>query len=285
MNGIESGTWVGPLPVKHDLAPFFAFSGLIALLMTLASLAGLLFQSSIYPTDELRLSFVPNDVVNLVIGLPVLLGSMGLAWRGKLIGLLFWPGALLYVLYMYIVYLVAAPFNSLFLAYLTLVMLSVYTLISLLLSIDGEAVYQRLRGVVSEKIAGGVLAGLALLFFLRVIGVVLSAIGSQEVLSQSEIALLVADFTIAPAQFIGGILLWQRKTLGYVGGVGLLFQASMLFIGLIFILLLQPLLTAAPINMMDILVVFVMGMICFIPFGLFLRGVLAERRTLPSIDS
>ena len=43
MNGIESGGRVGPLPVKHDLAPFLAFSGLIALLMTIASLAGLLF--------------------------------------------------------------------------------------------------------------------------------------------------------------------------------------------------------------------------------------------------
>jgi len=285
MNGIISGPPSGSLPVKYGLALFYAFSFLVALLMTAASLAGLLFQSSIYPTDELRLSFVPNDVVNLVVLLPILIGSMGLAWRGKLIGLLFWPGALLYVLYTYIVYLFAAPFNALFLVYLTLVMLSVYMLAGLMMSIDGEIVRQRLQGVVREKIAGGVLSGLALLFFLRVIGVVLSALSNQEMLSQAETALLVTDFIIAPAQFIGGILLWQRKTLGYVGGVGLLFQASMLFIGLIFILFLQPLITAVPINLTDIFVVFVMGMICFIPFGLFLRGILSERRTLPSIDS
>jgi hypothetical protein len=34
-----------------------------------------------------------------MIGLPILRGSMGLARRGKLLGLLLWPGALFYVLY------------------------------------------------------------------------------------------------------------------------------------------------------------------------------------------
>ena len=106
MDGIVSGAQSERLAVKHSLAPIYALSGLAALLMIGASIAGLLYQSSIYPTDELLLSFVPNDVVNLVIGLPILLGSMGLAWRGKLIGLLFWPGALLYVLYIYINYLI-----------------------------------------------------------------------------------------------------------------------------------------------------------------------------------
>jgi hypothetical protein len=36
---------------------------------------------------------------------------------------------------------------------------------------------------------------------------------------------------------------------------------------------LQPLLTDAPLVPADILVVFVMGLVCFIPFALFVRGV------------
>lgn len=205
-----------------------------------------------------------------------------MAWRSKLIGVLFWPGALLYVLYNYIIYLFAVPFNELFLVYLTLVMLSVYSMAGLIMNIDGEIVHKQLKDVVPAKIAGSVLAGLAALFFLRVIGVVLSALSSQAVLTPAELALLIADFLIAPAQFIGGILLWRRKTLGYVSGLRLLFQSSTLFIGLIFILILQPLITAVPIQVTDILVIFILGMICFIPFGLFLRGILSERSTLPS---
>ncbi len=62
--------------------------------MTGASAAGLLFPAALYPAQALRQSFVTNDVVNLVIGLPFLLGTPALARRGRLAGLLFWPGAL-----------------------------------------------------------------------------------------------------------------------------------------------------------------------------------------------
>jgi hypothetical protein len=68
--------------------------------------------------------------------------------------------------------------------------------------------------------------------------------------------------------------LLRQQALGYVGGTGLLFLGSMLFVGLILFLLLQPLLTDAQFVLTDIIVTFVMGLICFIPFGFFLRGVI-----------
>jgi hypothetical protein len=62
--------------------------------------------------------------------------------------------------------------------------------------------------------------------------------------------------------------------LGYVTGLGLLFQASLLFIGLIVFLLVQPILTTGAFSLVDIVVVFVMmGLICFVPFALYVRGV------------
>ena len=78
---------------------------------------------------------------------------------------------------------------------------------------------------------------------------------------------------IIPAWIIGGALLWRRQALGYVAGAGLLFQASMLFVGLIIFLLLQPVLTDAPFAAANVAVVFVMGLVCFIPFLVFTRGV------------
>jgi hypothetical protein len=134
-------------------------------------------------------------------------------------------------------------------------------------------VKQRLNGRVPERVAGGILAGLGALFFLRVIGEIIGALIDQAVIPETELALLVTDFLITPAWIIGGALLWRRQALGYVVGTGLLFQASMLFIGLIMLMLLQPLLTSTPLALIDIVVVFVMGLVCFIPFGLFVRGV------------
>ena len=262
------------LPVRYDLKLGYLFSLLIAMLTAIASIASLLYPNDIYPTEELRQTFIANDIVNLFIGLPILLGSMWLARRGKLIGLLFWPGALFYGLYNYLVYLFGMPFNVMFPLYLAIVTLSIYTTIGLVASIEGEVVKQRLNGRVPERFAGGVLIGFGILFMIRVIVVMANALASQTSIAGVELGLLVADFIVSGALMIGGALLWRRQALGYVGGTGLLFQASMLFIGLIAFLFLQPLLTEAPFLLTDVVVVFVMGLICFIPFAFFVRGVI-----------
>jgi hypothetical protein len=240
--------------------------------MAVASAAGLLYTTNIYPTQELLKTFVANDVVNLFIGLPILLGSLWLARRGKLIGLLFWPGALFYVLYNYIVYVLGMPITLMSLLYLALVTMSAYPLLSLVTSIDRKAIQHRLSGAVPERFAGGVLTGLGTLFFLRVIGVMVNALINQTPVARTELALHVADLVIAPAWVIGGILLWRRQALGYVAGAGLLFQASMLFIGLLVFFVLQPFLAATPFPVEDFVVIFVMGLVCFVPFALFVRG-------------
>jgi hypothetical protein len=246
--------------------------------MAVASIAGLIYRTDIYPTDELLQSFMPTDVTLLFIGVPMLLGSIWLTWQGKLLGLLFWPGALFFVLYNYIVYVFAMPLSVAFLLHLTLVMLSAYTLIGVVASINGEVVKQRLTDVVPERLAGGILAGLGLLFFLRVIFVMVNALINQTKIPEVELVLNSADFIISPAWIVCGVLLWRYKAFGYVTGLGMLFQASMLFIGLIVLLLVQPFLTNEPFALIDVVVVFIMGLIYFFPFGLFVRDVAKNRK-------
>ena len=269
------------LPITRNLTMIYVLSSVTAILMVTASIAGLLYQTDIYPTDDLLQSFLPSDVAVLCIGVPMLIGSMWLTGRGRMIGLLFWPGALLFVLYNYLVYVFAMPLNVAFLLHITLVMLSAYTLIDLLASIDGRAVQQGLAHAVPECLAGGVLAGLGLLFFLRVVVVMIDALTSQTPIAEVELALNTTDFLIAPAWVVCGVLLWRRKEFGYVTGLGMLFQASMLFIGLIILMLIQPFLTAVPFVLTDVVVVFIMGLICFIPLGLFVRGVVSGRSESP----
>jgi hypothetical protein len=262
--------------LKRRMAGLYGLSYVLALLMAAVSVLGLVAQTSVYPSEALRKTFVPNDVVNLLIGLPVLLGSMSLARRGRLLGLLFWPGALFYVFYNTLVYVLGMPFNLLSLAYGLLIVISLAALVGLLASLDGETIRAQLCGATPERLAGGVLAGLGALFFLRVIGVAVNALTSQTALPQTEWALNTADFLITPAWMISGVLLWRRKTWGYLTALGALFQASMLFIGLILFFVLQPFLTPAPFALGDTLVIAVMGLVCFIPFGLLVRSVLLK---------
>jgi len=137
--------------------------------MTAASLAGLLAPHTLYPTEALRHGFVSNDVVNLVLGLPLLLVAPVLTRRGQLLGLLFWPGALFYVTYNYIAYAVTRPLTWQFVLYLALVGLSTWAILRLLKSIDGAAVQAQLAGAVPARFGGGVLAALGALFFVRAV--------------------------------------------------------------------------------------------------------------------
>jgi len=154
--------------------------------------------------------------------------------------------------------------------------LSAYTTIALVASIDPKAMQQRLSGAVHEKLAGGILVGLGVLFLLFVIGTAGSAIVKQAPIPEAQLAAQIADSTIIPAWVIGGVLLWRRRPLGYVAGAGLLFQGSMLFVALILFLFLQPVLTGVPFALGDVIVLSIMGLVCFVPFGLFVRGVVSR---------
>jgi len=265
------------LPIRSGQNLPYVLTILLTVLMTAASVCGLLLPSSIYTTDELIQSYLTNDVVNLVIGLPALLSSIWLSRRKNLAGLLLWPGALLYVLYNYIAYIFGMPFRWVTLIYLALVLLSAYLLFALLKCIDGKAVQNKLAGVVYEKLCGWILILFGVAFTLRAIGMIAAAGMEGNLLPASEISVLIADMALSILWTAGGVMLLRRMPLGYTSGLGLLFSGSTLFIGLIIFLLLQPIFTDTPFAFTDLVVVAVMGLVCFIPFGLFMRGVLSTK--------
>lgn len=273
---IASSSHSAYVSVKRDLKLTSVLSIVGTILMVAVSLGGLLYSCTFYPTDELLQSFVANDVINLFVGMPILLGSMWLARRGKLVGLLFWPGALLYVLYNYIAYFFGAPLSLFTFAYLALVLLSTYCILDLFRSIDKKSVQERLSEGVPVRTAGSVLVVFGVLFTFRAIGMIVEANTNQMMLPTYEVGVLIADTVISIPCIVGGGLLLRRSSFGYVSGLGLLFVTSMLFISLIMVLLLQPVLTNAPFVLVDVMVVFIMGLICFIPFGFFVRTVVSK---------
>ncbi|MFN2152268.1 MAG: hypothetical protein ACK2T5_11770, partial [Anaerolineales bacterium] len=64
--------------------------------------------------------------------------------------------------------------------------------------------------------------------------------------------------------------------LGFVSGLGLLFAASTLFIGLLIYFILQPFVSDVSFAWVDFLVVLLMSLICFVPFGLYVRSIWAS---------
>jgi hypothetical protein len=261
------------LPIKGKLTALCVCTVVILVLMIAASVAGVRYSHSVYPSDDLRRTFLPNDVVNLCIESPFMLVSLLLIWRNRLTGLLALAGALLSVLYSYLVYVLSMPIGIAFALHLALVILSTCALVSLIVHIDASAVRQCLVRAVPERATGAVLAGLGVLIFFRASGILLSGIAHQTPIVRTEFAVSVADSLIAPLWMINGVLLIFRKPFGYVAALGLLTQASLLFIGLIMFLLLQPSLTGVPVRWGDVVVIFVIGSICFVPLILCVRGI------------
>jgi hypothetical protein len=257
----------------RNLSVVFTLSSVVAALMTALSLAGLFFPAAFYPTADLRNSSISTDMVNLVIGLPSLLGAMALARHSRLPGLLFWPGMLLFVAYHAVAFAAGVPFSMQFYFYVVLALLSVHTLVRLLTNLDASAIRQRLQGRVFERICGGALIGLGLLFA----GLV-AQIMTDPASAPSQVATGVADLTILPALLVGGVLLWRRQAWGYVLGAGLLFLMSMLFVGLLVFFILQPIVAGVPFPLDDFVAIAVMSLFSFVPFGLFARGMLASER-------
>jgi hypothetical protein len=274
------------LPVKRDLRLAYLVSLVIAVLVAVASVAGLVFGSAEPYGIVPRLVQVSRggDATNIVVGLPVLLGSIWLARRGSLIGLLLWPGALFYVLYTYALYLLGAPFNPLFLAYVGLVTLSAYTTIGIVASIDGEAVRQRLR-FAPARIVGGALVGLAVLAYAALTSLVIATLASPSGVDPLLRPQWIVDYTVGtPVLLIGGVLLWRRARLGYVAAAGLLFLSGVNGVAFAVSGVLGALITAARIDAAVIAVHLVLSAISFALLGFFVYGAVRhQRRTAPPI--
>lgn len=267
------------LPLKNDINTAWMLSAGMVILMGIMSLAGLVFPNSLYPTETLIQTYMTNDVINLLVGVPILVGSMWLTRRGSLVGLLFWPGALVYLIYNYTSYLIGIPIGASTLLFLVLILVSCYIVYDLLQRIDGAAVKTKLAGEVPETLAGWFLVIIGILFIGRAASVVFGTSADQAALPSTEIGVLLADVIVSIFWIIGGFFLVRRKPLGYTSSLGLLFAASTLFLGLIIFLIIQPLLISAPLSLIDIGVVAVMGAVLSIPFALFLRGTISASKT------
>jgi hypothetical protein len=281
------------LPLKRDLTVAIWASLIIAFLVVVVSAAGLAWGSTgLYGVDSnqalgVRAStagvlvpgFLAQDVFNLVVGLPILIGSLWLARRGSLMGLLLWSGALFHLVYTYAHYLIGAPFSGLFLGYAAIVVLGAYTTIGLVASFDGDTIRKRLAGAVPPRIVGGILVALALLTIGQdAFGAVATALAGDEPIDPAERGVWTADLTLAvPAMLVVGGLLWRRAALGYVAAAGLLLSFGLTSVVIAAMIALQPLLTGAAIDAGTVIGLLVFGAVAWAPLLLYARGMASRR--------
>lgn len=142
-------------------------SYILAALVAAASAAGVLVERvSALEKPIWAAQGVGQDIVNLVVAVPVLVVSAHLAQKGSLRALLVWTGALMYLVYSYIVYSFFVHFGPLFPVYIAILSLSFYMLLATLLSADVDRVAKAFSENAPIRLTGNLLMGLSGVFYL-----------------------------------------------------------------------------------------------------------------------
>ena len=214
------------LPITGDLSLAYVLSLVIAMLMSVSSLAGLLAGRHIYPASQLS-GNAGTDTLTLVVGLPLLLGSMWFARHGSLVGLLCWPGAL-FTSTMSRPSRSQRPLNALFLP-MSCSSRSAPTRPSAWSRASGARGRQQFSSRVPARAIGGALIAIALLFTIVDTAMIGAALASGAAIDATTHVSWIVDFVIElPALLIAGILLWRHEALGYVAAPALLLQGGAL---------------------------------------------------------
>ncbi len=174
-----------------------------------------------------------NDVVTLVLAIPLLVYATLRYWHGSLRGGLLLLGTLVYFLYLYGSYGLGIAFNPIFLVYIALFSASLFTFVLLFTSID--------RQLLADHLAPD-LPRWGIAIFMFVSGLATLVIWLQpllDVLRQNKPPTLLGSYTttitdvldlgiITPATFIAGTLILRRNPLGYLVACSLLVLEIML---------------------------------------------------------
>ncbi|MGG6310492.1 hypothetical protein [Paenibacillus macerans] len=180
-----------------------------------------IYGEGLYRNDSVSMASqaIAQDVVTVLLGIPLLVVSLALARKGRLKGKILLAGTLAYFLYTYASYSFTSMFNDLFLVDVSLMSLSFFAFLLAMMSLDLSA----LRQSFSPKLPVRTIAGF-LIFISAVIGLMWvgriapSLSGGAAPIGLEHYTTLVVQALdlgfVVPAAMLSGLLLLQRKPFG-----------------------------------------------------------------------
>ena len=161
-----------------------------------------------------------NDLVALVVGLPLLAVSYWLTWRGSLRGRLLLAGTLGFILYTYITMCFGAAYNRLFLVYVALFSLSLFAFILSMMSFDLKTLPQYFSEHLPRRGIAALLFFAGAFLLLAWLGRIVPTLLQEQVPAlenTTSMFIQVMDLGIVvPLCILSGILLLRRSAWGYL---------------------------------------------------------------------
>lgn len=210
-------------------------TGSILGLATLSTLVGLFRPGHYRDAPGVVESYQMQDLTVLVVGVPVLAIGLWYARRGSQRGRVVWLGGLAYMTYMWASIAVQIAFNELFLVYVALFGLSLFTLVGGFVTTDPDAIRRAVEGRIRPSVYSGFLVliglGLAALWLSDVVPALLGGTTPlivDEAGPQAMVSHVIDLGVVVPAIFLTAAWLYQRRTWGFVfAGVVLVLGATL----------------------------------------------------------
>ena len=207
----------------NNRKPFILIVSIVLVgLVTIVSLAGILipnFYSG--ETANWRAQSIGQDIVDLFVIVPCLVITSVFAYRNNRKAMLVWGGVLCYLIYTFIIYCFAVHFNRLFVVYCITLGLSFYSFIYFFL--QWRQTQLQLKNTLLTKIIAVYFIVISVgFYFLWLSEIIPSAIKNTIPKSLSDVGLTtnpihVLDLSVfLPALFITSILLFRKKSLGFI---------------------------------------------------------------------
>ena len=173
-----------------------------------------------YDTVSTAAQMQGNDLITLVVGLPLLAISAWLAFRGSLRGKLLLTGTLGFFLYTYMSMSMLTAYNALFLVYVALFALSLYAFILGMMSFNLASLKQSFSSGLPHGWIAGILFFIGGFLAFAWVGRVVPELffGQTQVIENTTTRVIQAmDLAlIAPAAVLAGVLLLRRSAWGYL---------------------------------------------------------------------
>lgn len=194
----------------------FILSIVLIFLSAFASTGGLLIDDLYRDSDTIKTAWFGNDLVTLVVAIPVLSVSLFLQRKGSQRALVLWIGLLGYMVYNYAFYLFGAVFNSFFLIYVAVFSISIYALILALLSVDVITVKHYFSEKTPVKIISIFLLFISLPLAIAELGMCINALIRGESPAAPPLIFALDLSVVVPNTALAAVLLWKKRSWGYM---------------------------------------------------------------------
>ena len=193
----------------------------LAAVALIAAGGSLLFPEVLGGTAVINGNLRGTAFVMLLVGLPLLVLGMRATQAGSARGLAVWLGAVAYLTYQGVMFCFATPFNALFLSYVALLGLGVWSLVAIVAHVEHGAVAARVGAGTPYRAVAAALAVFAVLnatgWLARSIPAMVTGDPAHGIAGSGLITspVWVQDLAIwVPAAVTAATMMWRRRPLG-----------------------------------------------------------------------